>query len=194
MSNINIGEDKHLIVFSSAVVYANPDSPYGKRKLALESFYEAYCEKNNINLTIVRLFNIYGKYHLPYRQGSLVANIFFNHLNGVPIEINDLEAKRDFIYAGDMAKIIKYIILNKIYGKSDLATGRLISIGEIIDIIKSDIVEDLEFINKNIKEQIVSPVGSNDLSKKVKLVKMEDSLKIAYSFYEKNNQLINDNI
>ncbi|MEF3692462.1 MAG: NAD-dependent epimerase/dehydratase family protein [Candidatus Moraniibacteriota bacterium] len=194
MKNLSISRNSHLIVFSSAVVYANPDSPYGKRKLELEKFYEEFCQRKNINLTTVRLFNIYGKYHLPYRQGGLVANIFFNYLNGLPVEINDLETKRDFIYATDMAIIIKDIINSKKFGKYDLATGKLISIGEIIEILKNNVIKKLKIINKNNGEKILSPAGNNELSKILNLVKIEDGLKKAYLFYEKNNQLIKDNL
>ena len=194
MKNVSIPKNSHLIVFSSAVIYANPESPYGKRKTELEKFYEEYCYRKNINLTIVRLFNIYGKYHLPYRQGGLVANIFFNHLNGLPIEINDLGAKRDFIYATDMAVIIKNVIDNKKFGKYDLATGKLLSIGEIVEVINKYVVENLKIINKDNKEDAISPAGSGELSKSLDFVKIEDGLKKTYLFYIKNNQLIKDNL
>lgn len=194
MKNIAISKDKHLIVFSSAVVYANPESPYGRRKLALEDFYEKYCRDAGINLTIIRLFNIYGKYHLPYRQGSLIANMFFNHINKIPIEINDLEAKRDFIYAGDMARIIKFIIINKVYGKMDLATGKLISIEGILNGVRGKLGIDLKIIDKKNKEDIISPSGDNSLSKNINLVKMVDGLEKTYYFYKENNQLIKEKL
>ncbi|MDH4330459.1 MAG: NAD-dependent epimerase/dehydratase family protein, partial [Candidatus Moranbacteria bacterium] len=36
IENIGLKSKKHLILFSSAVIYANPDSEYGKRKIELE--------------------------------------------------------------------------------------------------------------------------------------------------------------
>jgi nucleoside-diphosphate-sugar epimerase len=108
----------------------------------------------------------------------------------LPIKINDLGSQRDFIYAEDMAKIVNYIITDEFYGKKDLATGILVSIGKIIDIIKNDIIDDLAVVDKNIKDQIISPSGDVDLSKHVKLAKMEDSLKMTYAFYKENNHLI----
>lgn len=187
MRNIGIKKGKHLIVFSSAVVYADPESPYGQRKLLLEKIYEEHCEKNGINLTILRLFNTYGKYQIPYRQGSLVANIFFNYLNSKPIEINDMSAKRDFVYAEDVGKIVKWTIENEYFGKNDLASGKLVSLGELLEYFKKHIfVNEPEIIDKNKNESNACPEGNCELYGKIKHTQLEDGLKETLRFYESN--------
>ena len=126
MKNIGIQKGKHLIVFSSAVVYANPESPYGKRKMLLEKTYEDYCKRHKINLTIFRLFNVYGNYQIPHKQGSLIANIFYNYINHKQIEINDMKAMRDFVCAKDIGEIVKWVIENNFFEKSDIVQQSVI--------------------------------------------------------------------
>lgn len=191
IKNLKISKEHHLIIFSSAIVYSNPDSEYGIRKLKLESFYKKYCAENSINLTILRLFNTYGKYQLPYKQGSLIANIFYNYLNNLPIEINDKTVKRDFIYAEDIAEFIKYVILNKKFGIMDLRTGKCISIDSLLSLIQEKILPTKMKINyKNLKEKVIEQAISDDLYKKVEQTSLLDGLKKTFKFYNDNNETI----
>lgn len=191
IQNINFSEGSHLIIFSSAVIYANPNSDYAKRKIKLEKIYEDYCKKNNIKLTIFRLFNIFGKFQLPYKQGSLVANILFNYQNNIPIEIGDRNAKRDFIYAGDMAKFVRWVIQNEFYGKTDLATGKLQTIEELLDVCKKSVfTKKVDIIYKNIPENNVCPIGKNILLEKVELTDFDNALRDTDSFYTQNSTII----
>lgn len=192
IENIGARKSSHLIVFSSAVIYANPESDYGKRKKIFEEFYAEYCMANGINLTIFRLFNIFGKYQLPYRQGSLVANIFLNYLNGKTTEINDLEVKRDFIFARDMAKIVEYVISNNIFAKTDLGSGKLVSIEEMIKAIENTVNKRMAIKNMNNKERLVCPEAKIDqLKGKVSMTPLESGLQETFKFYRKNLKLIN---
>ena len=111
IKNLELNENNHLIVFSSAAVYANPDSDYGKRKLKLEKIYSDYCKNNGIKLTIFRLFNVFGPYQIPNRQGSLAANTLVNYLNGKTVAINDKKAKRDFKFLTIKFSSISFVIL-----------------------------------------------------------------------------------
>jgi len=192
IDDLQIKEDSHLIIFSSAAIYANPNSDYAKRKVNLESFYKKYCEKNGINLTILRLFNTYGKYQLPYKQGSLVANIFYNYLNNLPIEINDKTAKRDFIYAEDIGKIVEYVIENKKYGIMDFGSGESISIDSLMSLIQAEILSTKININyRNTKENITQHSITGDLHKKIRLTSLLEGLKKTFKFYNENEEAIN---
>lgn len=184
----NLPPKSHLILFSSAVVYANPESEYGQRKIKLEAFYKNYCQDHNIDLTILRLFNVYGYYQIPFRQGSLIANILYNHINGIPTKINNLQVTRDFIFASDIAKIIEKIIENKIVGTYDLATGKMRSISEIIKIISLCIGENINVIVST-KEDIACPSAENIIPYD-KLEDIESSVIRAFKFYQENNRLI----
>lgn len=191
INNVKIKKNSHLIIFSSSVIYANPNSEYGKRKLTLEKLYQDYCLKNNINLSIVRLFNTYGKYQIPYKQGSLVANIFYNYLNKIPIEINDMQATRDLLYASDIGKFIIYIINHKYYSTIDMASEENISIQKLISLIQEHIIKDnLVINNKQITENILCPNANNQIINKIELSSLTLGLTKTFSFYKKNKDII----
>jgi UDP-glucose 4-epimerase len=193
MDNIRIKKNSHLIIFSSAVVYANPDSDYGRRKLIFEELYTKFCLEKGIRLTIFRLFNIFGHFQMPNRQGSLMANVFFDYFNEIPLEINDMSAKRDFVYAFDMGKVVKYVMENNYEGKYDLATGKLTSIGDMIELCNSNLFSNkLNIINKNNTENVVCPIGNDFLYKKIKQTPLVEALRSTCEFYEKNINLINE--
>jgi nucleoside-diphosphate-sugar epimerase len=189
IKNIGLNKKNHLIIFSSAIIYANPSSEYGQRKLNLEKIYIDYCRKNKINLTIFRLFNIYGPYHLPNVQGSLVANIFCNYLDKKSTIINDINAKRDFIFSKDVAKLVEYSIDNNFYGKTDLATGKMISIKELIKKIEKIIKNKLIIEDKRNKENIFCSLAKNKLIKKIKLTSIEKGLRETMEFYKENHKI-----
>lgn len=193
IKNINLNNKNHLIIFSSAIIYANPNSEYGQRKIKMENFYKKYCFENNIKLTILRLFNIYGPYQLPERQGSLIVNIFYNYLTNRKTEINDMNAKRDFIYSFDVAKIIKRIIEKEEGGFFDLATGEMTSIREVLIKIEKKIIKDkLKIIDKKNKETVISPEAKNILKKEIDFENMEKGLMETFDFYKNNLNSINN--
>lgn len=192
IKNIGLNQKNHLIIFSSAVVYANPDSEYGQRKLKLEKIYSEYCKKNKIKLTIFRLFNTYGLYQIPNRQGSLIANLLMNYLNNKTTEINDKLAQRDFIFSQDIGKFIHYAIKNSTVGTFDLATNNLISIEKIIKILEKKVIKKkISIIYKNDKESAICPKSKNNLLKNIKITKLDTGFKKAFIFYEKNMNIIN---
>lgn len=192
IKNININSNNHLIVLSSAVVYANPGSDYGKRKIALERIYIDYCQKNNIKLIILRLFNVYGPYQLPNRQGSLVANLICNHLNRKGTEINDLNAKRDLFFSQDLGKFVHHIIKYRTTGTLDLATNRLTSLKKLIALLEEGAIKNkLRVIDKKNKETLRCPSAKNILLKKIKITPTEVGLKETLSFYKNNLNKVN---
>lgn len=187
MKNLSIPSGAHLIVFSSAVVYANPSSEYGMRKAALETFYVAYCQANDINLTIVRLFNIFGPYQIPFKQGSLVANLMYNQLVNAPTEINDMSAARDFIYSKDLVKIISKIIHEKHLGTLDVASGNMITIEHLINTLESNVIhEELQITDKKITETLVCPEADLTDFMKSSQTDFVSALQQTYSFYQGN--------
>lgn len=191
--NIQLNKNNHLILFSSAVVYANPDSDYGKRKRELEKFYKEYCFKEKIKLAILRLFNIYGPYQFPNRQGSLIANILYSYLNKKDIIINDFNSRRDFIYSLDMAKTVKWGIDAGFSGIDDLATNRMISIRELVDVIEKDIVKSkLNIIDKRIKEEILPFAPKSNIIKNIQLTDIKKGLQETLCFYENNFKKIKE--
>ncbi len=184
---------RQLIFFSSASVYAAPDSEYAKRKILIEKTYEEFSIRYKMKLLILRLFNIYGPYQLPFKKGSLVANIFYNHLLDKPIEINDMHAKRDFIYAPDIAQIISRVIDQEIVGTHDLASNKLITLCELLESIKKVFqLSNLNIINKKVKDDSFCPEANSDLVENKDLTPLTKGLEKTLPFYKKNLRLIEE--
>ena len=191
VQNISLDKHSHLVLFSSAVLYANPGSEYGVRKKRLEEFYTQYCAEHSISLTIVRLFNTFGAFQIPYRQGSLVANLIYNHLISVPTEIQDLSAKRDFLYASDIPKFVEFFIKEKITGTHDLGSGELTSLEEIIRLLQEQLGgEVLNIINKNNPEVFITQSANNKFLDTVALTPMSEALRETINFFSNNKAIL----
>lgn len=177
---------RHVVVFSSAAVYVTPASEYGKRKILLEKIFQEACQQKGIPLTIFRLFNTFGKYQLPYRRGSLVANIIFNHLTQQTIEISNVFNTRDYIFAGDIGMFVDYAITRNITGTFDLASNRIIQLGELIKALEDGVfLGGIEFIdNKNPRD--ISPKGNNPFLWSLQLTPLTKALKNTVEFYRHN--------
>lgn len=196
-SNLGMKSGCHLIIFSSAAVLADLQSPYGKRKKMLEKFYRDYCGSIGINLTIFRLFNTFGKYQMPYVQGSLVANIFANHLLGLPAQINDWYARRDFIYARDIGLAVKGAIEKKLFERVELGSGQLTSVRELVRTIREKILDrPLEVENKQKKDLVVSPAAEGKALKEIlpALTPLATGLEETFRFYKNNIGIIKNHL
>jgi len=187
VANVHVSKYKHVLLISSAAVYAKPNSDYGKRKLALEEIYYNYCHKNNIPLAIVRIFNVFGKYQWPNKPGSLISTLIVNALQNHTTIIQDMEAERDFVLASDVAQSIKIIIKEKLEGIIDIGTGHLTKIKDVVEIINKLIAPDTCLIqNNNTKEtiQMKAALQINNLT--ASYVSMEKGLQETICFYKKN--------
>lgn len=194
-NNIEFESKAHIIVFSSAAVYANPDSDYAKRKKRLEESYARYCKNKSLALTIIRLFNTFGLYQMPSRPGSLVANIFYNHLSKKPIVINDLDAQRDFIYAGDVANFVGEVVDKRHAGAIDLGSGKLTSVRELLDIIQEEVIKDpVDTKHRNFCETIPSIAARKKFLPAATLTPLKIALKQTFNFYKKNLKIIKKHI
>jgi nucleoside-diphosphate-sugar epimerase len=189
--NIALDSRHHLILFSSAALYVNPTSEYGQRKQLLEEFYTEYCKAHAVSFTILRLFNTYGPYQIPYRQGSLVANLIYNHLKGKPTEINDLEVKRDFLFSRDIPKFVEYALEQNLQGVFDIGTGKLTTISELVTYLeKKTLKQSISIVNKGLKESMPDRAAGKALLEKVSMVDFDEGLAEASQFYQNNFPVI----
>ena len=192
---------KHFIFFSTAGAIAgnasnvsesskeNPLSFYGISKQMTEKLLIYFGKKYNINITIIRLSNVYGKYSL---HKSSFIHLFLKKLKkseALDIYGNGNQT-RDFIYAEDISNIINKIINKNIIGIFVLASGKSYSINDIISLIKKlkkyDIkinylkprtaeVKDSSFNNK----KIIKTLG-------IKFTKIDKGLIKTINWYRKN--------
>ena len=163
-------KDSKIIFFSTSHVYGipkklpvkeedpkHPTSIYSDSKLAAEIICESYSRTYGLDVSIARLFSVYG----PNSSSHLVVNSIVNQLlKNKVIQLGNVNSRRDFIYVTDVIQAIK-IILKTIHGFNDynVGTGKSYSILEICEILK-------KISKKNIPvKSIKSKIRKNDLSK-----------------------------
>ena len=163
-------KDSKIIFFSTSHVYGipkklpvkegdpkHPNSIYSDSKLDAEIICESYSRTYGLDVSIARLFSVYG----PNSSSHLVVNSIINQLlKNKVIQLGNINSRRDFIYVTDVIQAIK-IILKTIHGFNDynVGTGKSYSILEICEILK-------KISKKNIPvKSIKSKIRKNDLSK-----------------------------
>ncbi|RKS28006.1 UDP-glucose 4-epimerase [Pseudomonas sp. WPR_5_2] len=113
---------KRVVYASSAAIYGNngdgtaitedtpknPLTPYAADKLASEHFLDFYRRQHSLEPVILRFFNIYGPRQDPSSPYSGVISIFSERgQKELPITVyGDGEQTRDFVYVGDLVKIL----------------------------------------------------------------------------------------
>jgi UDP-glucose 4-epimerase len=117
------GDDVALPVTENAAV--NPVSPYGINKLGGEKYLYYYTQVHHVPTVALRFFNVYGPRQDPRSPYSGVISIFAERaLTGQPLIIfGDGEQTRDFVFVGDVARVVVDACL------SDAAAGAVFNIG-----------------------------------------------------------------
>lgn len=142
-----------LPILLTSSIHSDKDTDYGKSKLAAEKLLEKYSEKNNINIYIYRLQNVFGKWCKP-NYNSVIATWCYNVANGLEIQINSRDTEIEFVYIDDVIDEItrvlkiksevseKYFYIRKSYFKT---------LGEVADLLKN--------FKLNRKNLLISKVG-----------------------------------
>ena len=112
----------------------NASSIYSASKIGGEICCESYAHSYDMDISIMRLFSVYG----PRGPDNLVTSkIIKQLLSHNTIKMGNLFPKRDFVYITDVIKSIDVVLKNlsglQIY---NIGTGRSLSINEICNILK----------------------------------------------------------
>lgn len=128
----NTGRNTRLLYTSSTQAALN--SPYGLSKMAAENIVFL----SNFTSYVFRLPNVFGKWCKP-NYNSAVATFCHNIANGLPIQINDRNAKLTLAYIDDV--IDSFIeIMDDVNVKRDIfqeVKQYETTVGEVADIIQS---------------------------------------------------------
>ena len=113
---------------------AYPASPYSASKVATEMFLMMFHNVYNIPVTILRSFNLYGKYQSSER---VIPFIIKKLLNDEEVLLTKGEQRREFNYVDDLLDaIIRSLVFNNSQGKIlNIGCGVSISIKEIATLI-----------------------------------------------------------
>jgi nucleoside-diphosphate-sugar epimerase len=160
-------EVNHIVFTSSCEVYGetppqgateespcNPTSPYAASKYAAEraalSFKNIYPE---LKLAILRPFNTFGEWQKPFRAGAVIPTFILQALRNQPITVHGTGGQvRDFVYAGDIARVQVDVLEKGLEGIFNIASGRARTINEIahsvVKLIGKGKVEHIEDMRK----------------------------------------------
>jgi nucleoside-diphosphate-sugar epimerase len=136
---------KNIIFASSSKVYGKtnektinentskcPDTPYGYSKLAAENICESYNKAYNMEIKILRFFNIYG----PRQNENLLIPTILNQIESNEIKLNGKNNKVNLLYIGDLCKAMEKCIISDIKSPINLAGEKSYTPKEIIKIIE----------------------------------------------------------
>jgi GDP-4-dehydro-6-deoxy-D-mannose reductase len=112
----------------------NPTSIYSTSKLAGELLCESYSKSYGLDISIIRLFSVYGPNEPSYK---VTSEMISQLLNKKIVRLGNLSPKRDFIYIQDAVLAIK-IILEKSRGFNSYNIGseKSHSIMDLYNILK----------------------------------------------------------
>jgi nucleoside-diphosphate-sugar epimerase len=123
-----------------------PASPYSASKVSAEMYCLMFNRVFNLPVTILRSFNLFGKYQ---RTNRIIPHIILKLLKGQSVELTSGRQKREFNYVENLIEAIFLSLKNpKSHGKTiNVGTGESISIRDIALKIarKFDLIENLKF-------------------------------------------------
>jgi len=142
---------KKIVHMSSVIIYDQIETPplkedaklylnytnYSFTKGISEFYAKYFLEKEKLPVVIFRLSNIYGPFQDFHNSPFLVPSKIVEALNGGKIEVFNLKPERDWIYSMDAAEAVVEALKSDITGVYNLASGRGISVEEIISEIAS---------------------------------------------------------
>jgi UDP-glucose 4-epimerase len=152
---------------------AKPISLYGNTKLAAETMLSLMSKENEDGIPVVtfRPFNAYGpKQDLEELKQGMVSIYLAQFLKHEKVIVKgSFDRVRDFIYIDDIVSAIKCVLKTE-SPRSDvfnLSSGRLVSVGELIQLIKEISGIDKEVISQgNTKGDVMGFGGDNSKLKK----------------------------
>jgi UDP-2-acetamido-2,6-beta-L-arabino-hexul-4-ose reductase len=106
-------KNKKTPIVMASSVQAILDNPYGTSKKAAEDILLSWSKKNNSNVYIYRLPNVFGKWSKP-NYNSVVATFCHNIAHGQDITISDPKKEITLAYIDDVIRDF----FNTLYGKS----------------------------------------------------------------------------
>lgn len=132
LSSYLYGDPEQLPIPESASLVAN--NPYALSKKLAEEAAQFYSKSFDINVTILRPFNVYGP-----GQGEkfLIPSIVRQVKRSREIRVKDLEPRRDYLYVTDVVRaIVNAVPDQRGFSVYNIGSGRSYSVAEVIQAIQ----------------------------------------------------------
>lgn len=140
----------------------NPHTPYSESKYIGERLCEFFCNNSDLNVTILRPFNIFGE---SMREGFLISNLINSLKTDKKLAIINKNSKRDFLYVDDfvdlLVKILDYDFKFEIF---NVGSGTSYSFAQIINKIEKIATQRLNVNYEEDKSSYIDNITA-DISK-----------------------------
>ena len=171
----------------------NPISPYANSKLLAEKICKLYSISNNLNVSILRYFTVYGE---AGRPDMSILRFIDNIFNGNPITIyGDGNQERDFTYIEDVcdatfksSRLVNFNILN-------IGNSKPVKLNDIVNIIEKKLNKKAKITNepKNNLDVFKTHADNSramNLLKWVPVFSIEKGIESTVNWYINNHNLI----
>ena len=152
----------------------NPHNAYTESKYLGERLCEFYCNRSDLNLIILRPFNIFGE---SMREGFLISNLINSVKTGEKLTIVNKNSKRDFLHVDDFVDlIVKLIDCDFKFEVFNVGAGRSYSFEDIIKKIERMTSQKINVDYEENKEIFIDDITS-DISKIKNKIKWQPRIK-----------------
>lgn len=171
------------LIFTSSASSELCSSPYLASKHSCESLCRAYADSYNLDITTLKLSNVYGP-HSTHKQ-SVIHKFIKNCIDRRPLKIyGDGTQERDFI---PVDAVIHYI-LNAKYGEYLITSGYTVPINMIAKYIREASGEFLDWmpdvINMDaVQGEVMFPMNTNGVPHKIPLF---NGIRETFKWYMEN--------
>lgn len=168
----------------------NPTSVYAISKFCGEILCESFAKSYGLDVSIIRLFSIYG----PYSPNYLVtAKIICQLLEKNKISLGNIQPRRDFLHVNDAISAIEIVLENmKNFNSYNVGFGKSYSIKQLYELIFKIAQKYVPVISKKTRKFDVREITANN--SKIKTLgwkpsySLEGGLAQTYQWYKKNRK------
>ncbi len=154
-----------ILITSS--IHADKDNVYGVSKKAGEELIFDYGKRNNVDVFVYRLPNVFGKWCRP-NYNSAVATFCHNIARGLEITVNDPNVDMQLVYIDDVIEEFINIITSRKANKEGqycvIPITHEVKLGYIVRLIESFKNEQNDLLLPNVKEGFEKKLYSTYLS------------------------------
>lgn len=147
----------------SETVPVKPNNVYAKSKYMAEELCEFFCEYFNMNITTLRLFNVYGPgQNNRFLVPSVIEQVLDDDKDTIIVQ--NLAPKRDYVHVFDVCQAIELSIQNtKNYHLFNVGSGESYSVEEVVNLIQEQAktkkkVDSLHLTRKNELNNVIADI------------------------------------
>ena len=144
---------------------ANPLSPYGCAKLAVEHYMNYFRAVHRLRAVALRYANVYGPRQNSKGEAGVVAIFIDKKLRGETATINgDGEQTRDFVYVGDVVAANLAVTDSSAPGPFNVGTGIETSVNELASLLGVKAVHGPSKTGEQRRSVLASKLGRTPLA------------------------------